>query len=908
MDPQLFGSTGVNPMRRSILFYRPIAVVVVGTVISVVVPPVVTTVASYAIPWVKDPASLVDNFVGTMANGDTFPGADVPFGMIQWSPDTTARPDGGGYSYDSNQLLGYSLTHLSGPGCPAESDVPILPIVGPVGHDPTYKVARLDHADEVASPGYYQLTAGGITTQLTTTVHAGMARFTFPKTDSADLLFQLAESQTTDTKTDFQMVNDREIRGYVTSGYFCGATNTYTLHFDILFDQPITTYGIWRNGQAPRVGVGSIHEQLSAAQVASAELWAARNASKQDLYHPPPLKGYDGAFVRFDTKSSQVVTAKVGISYVSAADAVANRTQEIPGWNFNQVRTAARGSWNQALGKIEIAGGTRQQQSVFYTALYHSLLHPNVASDVNGEYMGSDGKVHRVEKGQEAEYANYSGWDIYRSEIQLEAVLFPRRVSDMVTSMLEDFAQTGTLDKWSEDNGETYIMVGDPADSIIADAYAFGARGFDSKRALADMVEEATAATHIRPGLSYYLKDGYLPIDGTYGCCNYYGPVSTQEEYDVADSSISLLARALGDQKAATEFATRAQNWQNVIDPQSGFLQPKLQNGAFQPGFSPRSENGFVEADAYVYTAELPFDLRGLAEAEGGDASWRSYLDGLTSSVTQMGADKVQMGDEPSFDIPWEYDYVSAPYKAEQVVREVQDKLFSTSPDGLPGNDDLGAMSSWFVWSAVGAYPETPGSATVAAGSPLFEFVDIRLGDGKTLSEEAHAAATHSPYVHGLKIDGSSWRNAYLPANLFSDGGDLTWHLSDVPDTSWGSAPGEAPPSDTEGLESALGYMGGAGDQITVSPGAAATAVLGVRAVQHEPQTVAWHTTSSSGSGIEVMPSSGRIELDAGNDASRTVRIEIPEATRPGSYLVRFDLRTNAGDRLPEVVEEVTVR
>ena len=882
--------------------------VIVVSVISVVAPPVLAGVAAYSIPYVKSPASLVDTFVGTSDNGDTFPGADVPFGMIQWSPDTTARPDGGGYLYESNQILGYSLTHLSGPGCNAEGDVPILPTVGPVGHDPTFTLAKLDHSEEVASPGYYQLTAGGVTTQLTTTVHSGIARFEFPGTKNANLLFQLAESQTTDTKTDFQMVNDHEIRGYVTSGYFCGASNTYTLYFDMVFDQPITTYGIWRNGQSPEIEVGKISETLGPTQVAEAEQWAARTASKPDVHDAPPVKGYDGAFVRFDTRSSRVVTAKVGISYVSSADAALNRTTEIPGWNFAQVRSAARASWNRALGKIEIAGGTTEQKSVFYTALYHCLLDPSVASDVNGKYVGSDGRVHAVEKGQEAEYANYSGWDIYRSEIQLEAALFPQRVSDMVTSMLEDYSQTGSLDKWSEDNGESYIMVGDPADPIIADAYAFGARGFDSETALADMIHEATTANDIRPGLAYYMSDGYLPVDGDYGCCNYYGPVSTQEEYDVADNSISLMAAAMGDDTTAGTFARRAQNWQNVFDPASGFLQPKLSDRAFKAGFSPKSPDGFVEADAYVYTAELPFDLQGIAKAEGGDAAWGSYLDGLTSSVTQMGADKIQMGDEPSFDIPWEYDYVSAPYKTQQVVREVQNKLFSETPDGLPGNDDLGAMSSWYVWSAIGAYPETPGSETVAIGSPLFEFVDVSLGDGASLREQAHAAATHSPYVHGLQIDGSSWHDAYLPADLFSNGGDLVWHLADTPDASWGSAAGDAPPSSTLGLDSALGYVKGTGAPVVVVPGASKTVTLAVRGLRRGPQEIDWQASTGSHSAIGLSPSSGRIELSSGDDGSRSIRVGVPAGTPDGNYLVTFNLRTSSGAKLPAVVQEVTVR
>jgi predicted alpha-1,2-mannosidase len=870
--------------------------------------PVVAMSSPASVVYVANPASLVDTFVGTSNGGDTFPGADVPFGMIQWSPDTNARPDGGGYEYYDNQIIGYSLTHLSGPGCNAEGDVPILPTVGPIGHEPTDTTERFSHSSESATPGYYELTAGGVKTQLTTTVHAGIARFTFPRTQSANLLFQLAESQSTDSKTVFQLVNNREVQGYVTSGYFCGAENTYTLHFNIVFNEDITRYGVWRNGEAPTAGVRQIVDGLSPSEVTGVRQWAYANSEKSLPAGPPPFSGYDGAYLTFDTHSSPVVMAKVGISYVSNADAILNRNTEIPAWNFNQIADAAHNSWNQALDKIRISGGNKTQQSVFYTALYHSLLHPNVASDVNGRYMGGDGKVHTVEAGQAAEYANYSGWDIYRSEIQLLAMLFPARASDMVTSMLEDYSATGMLPKWSEDNGETFIMVGDPADSIIADAYAFGARGFDASTALSDMVHEATISNEIRPGLDYYKSDGYLPINGKYGCCNYYGAVSTQEEYDVADNSISLLAADLGDANTAATFAETAQNWQNVFDPDSGFLQPKLVDGAFQPGFSPGSENGFVEADSWIYTAELPFDLSGVVAAAGGDKAWVNYLDLLTKSVTKTVPYRIQMGDEPSFDIAWEYDYAAAPYKTQQVVREIQDKLFTESPDGLPGNDDLGAMSSWLVWSAIGGYPETPGAETVAAGSPMFDSIDISLGDGNQLYERAPKAAPYSYYVHGVEFDGSRWNEAFLPASAFSAGGTLDWNLSKSPDATWGSAPGDAPPSNTDGLSSALGYLGGtSGDSQTIAAGSSALVSVGAQSMEAVTQDIDWTASTPPASGITVQPSSGHLELTAEGKATASPEIEVQSRTAPGTYLVSFDLSGPNGGALPTVVDKVTV-
>ncbi|HEY2441260.1 MAG TPA: GH92 family glycosyl hydrolase, partial [Solirubrobacteraceae bacterium] len=597
--------------------------------------------------YVPDPASLVNPFIGTTNGGDVFPGADVPFGMMQWSPDTPSRLAGGGYEYTDRSILGYSLTHLSGPGCAADGDVPILPTTGAITSTPSGTTEPLDHTQESATPGYYELDAGGVETQLTTSTRAGLAAFTFPSSSvTGNLLFKLSDSAAPDTATHFQVVSDREISGWVTSGFFCGASNQYTLHFDIAFNRPFTAYGTWANGSAPQPASTSMTARMSAAAKAaarkrvkaqalkamaaaalpgSAHSRTGRQRMRSTAVPQSPASGADGGYVTFDTSTDPVVEAKVGISYVSTDNATANRTAEIPGWSLTRVRDAAHTAWNRVLSKIAVGGGTATQRTVFYTALYHSLLHPNVASDVNGEYAGFDGQVHTMPAGH-AEYANYSGWDIYRGQTQLESMLFPQQASDTVTSMLADHDQTGMLPKWSENNGESYVMVGDPADPIIADAYAFGARGFNAGQALTDMQTEANVQNNIRPGLNDYLTTGYLPSDGQYGCCNFYGPVSTQEEYDAADNAIAVMARALGESAVASTFATQANNWQNVFNPATGFLQPKLSDGVFRSGFDPTSANGFVEGDAYVYTAQLPFDIAGLTTAEGGDTGWIRFL------------------------------------------------------------------------------------------------------------------------------------------------------------------------------------------------------------------------------------------------------------------------------------------
>ncbi len=882
--------------------------------------------------YVSDPASLVNPMIGTTNGGDTFPGADLPFGMIQWSPDTPSRPSGGGYEYNDSSINGYSLTHLSGPGCGAADDVPILPTSGAVSSDPSSATEPLNHSQETASPGAYSLNAGGVTTQLTTTMRAGIASFAFPSgSGSGNLLFKLSDSGAPDSATHFQVVSDKEISGYVTTGDFCGAANQYTLHFEMTFNRPFTSYGTWINGSTPQANVKSMTTRLTAAQQAAARQQAkvnglkalstdglpgARTSTNGQLRAngsnasaapaAPPVTGADGAYISFGTGTTSTVKAKVGISYVSNANASANLAREIPGWNVNAVRAAAHTAWNQALSKIQVAGGTPSQQTVFYTGLYHSLLHPNVVSDDNGQYTGFDGQLHTTPTNHPI-YGNYSGWDIYRSQSQLEAMLFPQQMSDTVTSMLADYNQTGVLPKWSEDNGESYVMVGDPSDPIIADAYAFGARKFDTTQALTDMQTEASVPGTIRPGLSNYLGQGYLPIDGTYGCCNFYGPVSTQEEYNAADSSISEFASALGNTSLADTFATRANNWQNVYNPGTGFLQPKLTDGSFQSGFDPTSSTGFVEADAYVYAAELPFDVSGLASAEGGATKWGNFLDGLTSSVTAMGATQAQLGNEPSFDIPWEYDYVGEPYKAQHVVRQVQDSLYTNAPNGLAGNDDLGAMSSWLVWSAIGAYPETPGSATVALGSPEFTNIAIHLGNGKTITETAPQAADNAPYVQSMTVNGSAWSNAYLPASLFTKGGSVNWTLGTTASTTWASTTKAAPPSDTSGLLPALGSVSGTGNSPleVVSPGDSTNLTLGVQSMTSGSQTVSWTATGSSG--LQVGPTSGSIIVGSEKQATQQIGVTVPTGTPDGRYQVTFHLRSATGTALPDVVEDVAV-
>jgi predicted alpha-1,2-mannosidase len=739
---------------------------------------------------VSSPASLVNPFIGTSHAADDFPGADAPFGMVQWSPDTPSRPDGGGYEYNDSSITGFSLTHIAGPGCGAAGDVPVLPTVGGVN---TGATDAFSHANESASPGAYTVTLNnGVKTELTATTRSGMARFTFPATTQANLLFKLTGSQNGDSNTQFNVVNSTEVSGQVTSGKFCGAGNSYTVYFDMVFDQPFKTSGTAAVRapavRAPRTGVSK-----NAAEGVNKPVLHGRSAPKSTSSVRPETAANNG-YVTFDTTSDQVVQAKVGISYVSIANAVANRTAENSSWDFDATRSATQASWNALLGKVRIAGGTSSQQTVFYTALYHSLLHPNVISDTNGQYYGFDGRTHTVDSGHDAAYANYSGWDIYRSQAQLEGLVDPQVASDTAQSMVDDYAQTGQFPKWSENNGESYVMVGDPADEIIADYYAFGARDFDTSTALADMVKEATTANDNRPGLNYLEQLGWLPSNGSYGCCNFYGPASTTLEYDAADFAVSAFAGALGDTSDQTALANRAQDWRNLFDSASGFIQPRDASGAWTSGFSPTSGSNFVEGDSWQYTPMVPFNVHGLATAMGGNAALDTFLTTDLSSLTG-GNGYTDLGNEPSLNIPWEYDYIGHPYQTQGIVRQVQDQIWTDSPSGLAGNDDLGEMSSWYVWSALGMYPETPGTADLALGSPMFTQAQITLPSGNTLTVNGTNAADNAPYVQSATWNGSAWNNAYVPSGALTAGGTLGFTLGTSANTSWASAASAAPPS-----------------------------------------------------------------------------------------------------------------
>jgi predicted alpha-1,2-mannosidase len=765
-----------------------------------------TTAGPAADSAASDYAALVNPFIGTAHGGNVFPGADTPFGMLQWSPDTAIRPRGGGYSARSSEITGFSLTHMSGPGCKFAGDVPVLPTLGAVqpADDDYFR-----RSQEEAQAGYYSVRLGnGIGVSLTATTRTGLAEFSFPAGRRGNLVFKLTGSQNRDSAVTFERVSATLVQGSVTSrdAAGCGDPQPYTLYFVMRFSRRSTLNGTF---SAPPGGrTATLHPQadslsLTARGPLRLPPTVPTSAPDPDAYHGklppgsglrPNLSGPAGAYVTFPPGAP--VLAKVGISYVSVANAAANLAAEDPGWSFSNIESTAQARWNALLGKIAVNGGSHTQRVVFYTALYHSLLAPSVFSDDNGQYIGDDGKVHELAAGQTAEYTNFSGWDIYRAQAQLEALLDPSAASGAAQSLVNAYDQTGMLPRWEAYGREIYEMVGDPADAIIADYYAFGARGFDVSAALAAMIRQASTPNNVRPGLSYLESLGYLPENGKSGCCNYNAQVSTTLEYNSDDFAISALASALGDATSATSFRERAYDWHNLLNPVSKLMQPRLADGKWRPHFSPTSEVGFAEGDSWQYTGMVPFDLAGLAGAMGGNAAMAAYLNkvlaGFDSGNTGTTAN---MANEPSIELPWEYDYVGEPYATQRVVRGIEDQLWSDTDRGIPGNDDLGAMSAWYVWSALGMYPMTPGTATLALGSPLFRSAVIHLGAGRRLRILGTGASPGRPYVHSATWNGARWARAYAPPTATTEGGTLDFRLSSFPDKRWAARAAAAPPS-----------------------------------------------------------------------------------------------------------------
>lgn len=732
-------------------------------------------------------------------DNNLFPGAVAPFGMIQWSPDTGAGLKPGGYAYYDTQISGFSLDHLSGAGCPDGGNFSFMPILG-AGEPPNGSrmafATTFSHANETAKPGYYAVTLdNGVKVELTATTRTGFGRFTFPAGKTATLAINAASDVNRPDDSSISIDPDKhEVTGWSIGGYFCQSKSRErdkrTIYFCAVFDKPFSGYGTW-SGAA---------------------------------YAPNSTNGSDtasGAFLSFDTSQTPTVMAKVAISYVSVDNARANIEAESPvshfsSSDFDSAVQSASDNWNEWLNKIQVSGGTANDLKTFYSMLYHTFIGPTVCSDANGDYTGYDGKVHNT--AGRVQYANFSGWDIYRSEAQLIGMLAPREASDMAQSLLNDYQQGGAFPRWGVITEDSGVMMGDPAAPIIADFYAFGATNFDTQAALAGLLNAATnpavyaprSRTHERDGLADYLKLGYVPQNGEQGG---YGCVSMTLEYDSADFALAEFAAALHDPADAQLLLQHAQNWHNLYNSDTGYIQMKEKNGEWAPGFANNigHYNGdrtvYVEGTAGQYLWMVPFNYKGLANAMGGPDNASKRLDKFFTklNVGDRGPDAwmAWLGNEPCVETPWIYDFWGAPYKTQSVVRRDMNELYSGNPIGYAGNDDLGEMSSWYVFAALGMFPELPGSDILVLGSPLFPKAVVHLQSGD-ITIIGNGAGKDSPFVQSLTVNGQAWTQPWLRFSQIKHNGTMDYTLSATPNTTWGTDPSDAPPSYNGGEENDL--------------------------------------------------------------------------------------------------------
>ena len=711
-----------------------------------------------------DPASQVDPLIGTKTNqfkdnGNTVPGATRPFGMLYWSPDPA---NGDFYRYEAPVVRGFGLTHISGPGCGTLGDAPMMVMKGKLQKLPFVRSAPIQsafrHEDEIAEPGYYAVKLdSGIRVQLAAAQRSGLAEIDFPDDGDVHTLFVDASRNLTRVNDASVSVANGRMTGSVTSAGFCGLEDTHRMYFAFQLEGTPQEQGTF--SEAGFAGPGSVD--------------GART----------------GGYAVFPA-STRKILVKVGISFVSVANAEENAATEIPNWDLDGLRWEARLEWNDKLGHIQVSGGNANSRRVFYSALYHALLHPSIFSDVNGQYIGFDEKVHKVSQGH-LQYANYSGWDIYRCQVQLIAMLFPKQASDIAQSLVNDAEQGGGLPIWPVANDESSVMVGDPSDPILAGIYAFGARDFDTKKALEFMVRGADDSdAHVRlyperPHLKELLARGYIAESE-----DSQGSASVSLEDETADFSVSRMATALGDKATADRMLRRSANWRKLFDPDTRYIRPRMADGSFMQKFTSSSADGFVEGNTAQYTWMVPFDLKSVVDAVGGPEVAKTRLDSYFSQYgTWNGGPYFYISNEPSFGDPWIYNWTGHPWRTQEVVHKTIGDLFTATPDGLPGNDDLGATSAWVVFAMLGIYPEIPGVGGVTLNSPSFERATLKLGDKSF--EILAPGAPNNIYVNNISLDGNAIHNWWIGWDEMTKSSRLEFKLADKPNKD----PGELPPS-----------------------------------------------------------------------------------------------------------------
>ncbi|MDR0184269.1 GH92 family glycosyl hydrolase [Lysobacter arvi] len=731
----------------------------------------------------------VDPFIGTGGEGHTFPGATVPFGMVQLSPDTQikSRKEGygwaAGYRYDDHTIVGFSHTHFSGTGHSDLGDVLVMPIAGDVklergdvAQPGSGYTSRFDHKDERAEPGYYAVTLQDydIRAELTASPRVGVHRYTFPKGKPAHVLVDLRTSMydypgkvqwsRLRMRPDGTLTGFRETRGWAPGRQ---------LYFAMRFSKPVsghqfhdTEENVVYKGFPPP----GEKDPRQRAQIEGRQLVGALD---------------------FDSAAGDTMVVKVAISPVSEEGAIANLDAEVPGFDFDAVRADAKAQWTQALAALDVEAPEPMRRSV-YTALYHTLMGPSLFMDADGRYRGPDNAVHQA-KGF-TNYSTFSLWDTYRALHPLLTIVQPeQRTNDFVNSLLASRRHSpyGVLPVWSFHGLETWCMIGYHAVPVIADAYMKGIRGYDANEALDAMVASASYGPY--DGMAQYMQLGYVPIDEE-------GEAASKTlEYAFDDWTISRMADAMGRREVASQFAKRAGNWKHAFDPSTGFMRARKRDGAFREPFDPTASGygtDYTEGNAWQYSWYVPQDVAGLAAAHGGDEKLLARLDAVFDAkvdpkIFEHMEDITGLigwyahGNEPSHHVAYLYAYAGQPWRTQARLGHIMQTQYAPRPDGLAGNDDLGQMSAWYVFTALGFYPVAPGSNEYVIGRPFLPRATLNLPNGKRFTVVAEGLDDAHPYIGNATLNGKPLERAFLGHEEIMAGGELRFTMQAQPNKIW---------------------------------------------------------------------------------------------------------------------------
>lgn len=684
----------------------------------------------------KNYAEEVNTLIGTkglgLASGYLYPGATYPFGMVQFTP-----------SYFSKSA-GFVINQLSEAGCDHMGNFPTFPVKGKLQASPENILNyRINISKEQGHAGYYEATVQeDIRAHLTVTERTGMAKYEFPANQTmGTVIIGGGISATPINQAAIVITAPNRCEGYAVGGNFCGLPTPYKVYFVAEFDKGAVEFGTWKQ-----------KELKPNTTFAEGEC--------------------SGVYFTFDLDKKKDIQYKIGVSYVSVDNARKNLRMENAGWNFDEIRGEAEKSWNHYLSKIEVEGDNADRITQFYTHLYRTMIHPNVCSDVNGEYMGADNRVY---KSRSKQYTSFSNWDTYRTQIQLLAMLEPDVTSDIVISH-QDFAEQsgGAFPRWVLANIETGVMQGDPTPILISNAYAFGARNYDPRpifktmRTNAEIPGAKSQNIEERPGLKQYLEKGYYNA-------------SEQLEYTSSDFAIGQFAlRAIGDEFSAWRYFHFARSWKNLFNPETGWLQSRNSDGSWKP----LSED-FRESTYKNYFWMVPYDIAGLVEMIGGKKNAEQRLDEFFQRLDANYNDAwFASGNEPSFHIPWIYNWVGCPYKTQTVVNRILNEQYSGKIDGLPGNDDLGTMGAWYIFACIGLYPEIPGIGGFTINTPIFSSVKIHLKNGSIFIK---GGSEKNIYIKSLKVNGVLYNSTWINWDELSNGATLEYQTSGKADLKWGT-------------------------------------------------------------------------------------------------------------------------